>query len=78
MNIFKEVQHASLNPLKEMPGLVPDSQSRPADIYIANWIDGRKMAFDVSVVSPTQAAILHHAADSAIEMRKTSKNRDHC
>ena len=38
------------------------------------------MAFDVSVVSPTQAAILHHAADSAaaaIEMRKTSKNRDH-
>ena len=79
-NIFKEAQHASLNPLKEMPGLVPNSQSRPADIYIANWIDGRKMAFDVSVVSPTQAAILHHAADSAaaaIEMRKTSKNRDH-
>ena len=38
------------------------------------------MAFDVSVVSPTQDAILHHAADSAaaaIEMRKTTKNRAH-
>ena len=76
--IYKEAQHASLNPMKEMPGLVPNSQSRPADVYIANWVDGRKMAFDVSVVSPTQDAILHHAADSAaaaIEMRKTTKNR---
>ena len=77
-NIFKEAQHASLNPMMEMPGLVPNSQSRPADVYIDNWIDGRKMAFDVSVVSPTQEAILHRAADSAaIEMRKSSKNRQH-
>ena len=69
--IFMEA-HASLNPTKEMPGLVLDSQSRPADVYIGNWIDGRKMAFDVSVVSPTQDAILHRAADfaaAANEMR---------
>ena len=79
-SIFKEAQHASLNPMMEMPGLVPTSQSRPADVYIDNWIDGRKMAFDVSVVSPTQVAILHRAADAAaaaIEMRKSSKNRAH-
>ena len=59
--------------------LVPNSQSRPADVYVANWIDGRKMAFDVSVVSPTQDAVLHQAADSAaaINMRKSSKNRAH-
>ena len=63
-----------------MPGLVPGSQSRPADVYIENWIDGGKLAFDVSVVSPTQDAILLHAADtpaSAIKMRKASKVRDH-
>ena len=57
------------------------TQSRPADVYVANWsIDGRKIAFDVSVVSPTQEAILHRAADSAaaaIEMRKASKMRAH-
>ena len=42
------------------------------------------MAFDVSVVSPTQDAVIHRAAESpaaAIEMRKAAKNRahfDHC
>ena len=79
-NIFREAQHASLNPTKEMPGLILNSQSRPADVYIGNWIDGRKMAFDVSVVSPTQESILHRAADSAaaaIEMRKSAKMRTH-
>ena len=38
------------------------------------------MAFDVSVISPTQEAVLHRAADSAaaaIEMRKSSKIRNH-
>ena len=51
--IFQAAQHASLNPLKEMPGLIPNSLSRPADVYIGNWVDGRKVAFDVSVTSPT-------------------------
>ena len=49
-------------------------------MYIANWTDGRKMALDVSVISPTQDAVLHRAADSAaaaIEMRKSSKIRNH-
>ena len=78
-HIFKEAQHASLNPTKEMPGLILHSQSRPADIYFSNWINGQKMAFDVSVVSPTQDAILHRAnsAAAAIEMRKASKNQTH-
>ena len=82
--IFKEAQLASLNPTSEMPGLIPGSQSRPADVFIPSWIDGKKVAFDVSVVSPTQDAIVQRAADfpaAAIEMRKASKNRthfDHC
>ena len=63
-----------------MPGLIPGTQSRPGDVYIENWVDGKKMAFDVSVVSPVQDAILHRAAEtpaSAIEMRKSSKMRTH-
>ena len=78
--IFKEAQHASLNPTKEMPGLIPGSQSRPADVFIDNWVDGRKMAFDVSVTSPTQQALLFQAAETAafaINARKTAKNRAH-
>ena len=67
-----------------MPGLIPGSLSRPADIYIQNWVDGRKVAFDVSVTSPTQEAVLFQAAEHpghAIEARKRAKNRahfDHC
>ena len=78
--IHKEAQLASLSPTTEMPGLVPGTLSRPADVYIPSWIDGRKVAFDISVVSPTQDAILHRAAETpaaAIEMRKADKNRRH-
>ena len=51
-----------------------------ADVFIRNWVDGRKVAFDVSVVSPTQDAIVLRASEiagAAIEMRKRSKVRDH-
>ena len=78
--IFKQAQRASLSPTMEMPGLVPGSQSRPADVYIPLWVDGKKTAFDISVVSPTQDAIVDRAADlpaAAIEMRKKSKSRLH-
>ena len=63
-----------------MPGLIPGSASRPADVFVENWVDGRKIAFDVSVVSPTQDAVIHRAAEfpaAAIEMRKAAKNRAH-
>ena len=75
-----EAQRASLNPTKEFPGIVPGSLSRPADIYVPDWIDGRKVAFDVSVTSPTQEAVLLRAAETAataIDARKATKNRAH-
>ncbi len=78
--VYKEAQRASFSPTMEMPGLIAGSQSRPADVYIPSWIDGQKTAFDISVVSPTQDAIVDRAADfpaAAIEMRKTSKCRQH-
>ena len=78
--IFNEAQRACLDPTKEMPGIVPGSLSRPADVFVRNWIDGRKVAFDVSVVSPVQDAIILRASDipgAAIEMRKAEKNRKH-
>lgn len=78
--IFKETRRAGFNPKKEMPALIPGSQSRPAGVFIEEWTDGKRMAFDVSVVSPTQEAIVDRAAliaASAIEMRKTEKNRKH-
>ena len=78
--IFHEAQVGAFNPTKEMPGLIPGSQSRPADVYIEDWVDGSKCCFDISVISPTQEGIIDRAcgtAGSALEMRKTSKNRNH-
>ena len=48
--------------------------------YVPHWPDGRRIAFDVSVISPTQEALLPRAAETAataIESRKASKNRTH-
>ena len=42
--IHDEAERASLNPTKELPGLAPGLLPRPAD-----WTDGRKVVFDVSV-----------------------------
>ncbi len=65
---------------KIMICIVHSIHSQPADVFIENWVDGRKVAFDVSVVSPVQEAVLQCAADvagAAIDMRKSSKTRAH-
>ena len=52
-------------PRKEVPSLIPGSQSRPVDIYLPNWERGQPAALDVTVISPLQPLILHRAASSA-------------
>ena len=42
----------------EMPEVVSGSESRPADVFITPRVNGKKTVFDVSVVSPTQGAIV--------------------
>ena len=39
---FQEAQSASLNPTKEMLGPIPGSQTRPADVFLENRVDGEK------------------------------------
>ena len=63
--IYREAQTVSMNPQKQMPGLIPGSVSRPADVYVA---------FDISITSPTQAA---YCPGGAIDLTKASKNRAH-
>ena len=78
--IYKTAQHASLDPQKEMPGLVLGTLSRPADVFIVNWVDGRMIAFDVSVSLPTQEAVVYQAAQrpaAAIDARKQTKMQSH-
>ena len=60
--IFSAAQTAALAPRKELPSLVPCSQSRPADIFLPNWERGRAAALDVSVISTLQRLTLSGAA----------------
>ena len=50
--IFNAAQSAALAPTREAPGLVPSSLSRPADVLLPNWSQGRPAALDVHVISP--------------------------
>ncbi len=60
--VFNSAQSAALSPSKETPGLVPDSASRPADVLLPNWTNGRPAALDVHVISPLQSLTMSEAA----------------
>ena len=69
--IFEEAQRASLNPTKEMPGLIPGTLSRPGDIAFQSWIDGNKIAFDVSDGRTDEACTFLKKEYSFIKSRNT-------
>ena len=51
--VFSAAQSAALAPSKEMPNLIPDSYSRPANVFFPTWSCGRPAALDVQVISLT-------------------------
>ena len=60
--------------------MFPPFSSRKKKVITNQRTDGRKVALDVSVTSPTLKAFLHRAAETAataIEVRKASKIRAH-
>ena len=82
--IFSAAQSAALAPRREVPSLIPNSQSRPADVYLPNWKRGCPAALDVSVISTMQHATIQGAATTkghallAGEARKLSAHADAC
>ena len=52
--LFRAAQSAALASLREMPNLVPNSLSRPADILLPTWNYGRPAALDIHIISPLQ------------------------
>ena len=53
--IFCAAQSAALSPSKEVPNLILDSLSRPADVFLPTWWScGRPAALDVHDISPLQ------------------------
>ncbi len=62
--IFSAAQSAALGPSREAQGLIPESLSRPADVFLPTWQGGRPAALDVHVISPLQQTLIHEAAFS--------------
>ena len=73
--IFVIAQAATLGPRREAPCLVPNSSSRPADVLLPSWSQGRSAALDVSVISPLQKLTLNGAATSPGHALNVGANR---
>ena len=58
---------------------MPDSERRPADIFIRNWAGGKDAAIDVTVIHPLQGATRRGAATTpghALTVAYNRKMRD--
>ena len=78
--LFSTASSAALAPLREVPGLIAGSQSRPADVFLPAWTNGGPTALDVTVVSPMQKALIRGAASTAghaLQHRLTQKLSKH-
>ena len=78
--VFSAAQSAALKPRKEVPSLIPGTQSRPADIFLPNWRRGRLASLDVTVISTLQQLTLQGAASSpgyALAVGKERKRASH-
>ena len=84
--IFSAAQSAALAPRKEVPSLIPNTQCRPADIYLPNWKrgQGRPAALDVTVISTLQSLTLNQSSSvqghalMVGEERKRAKHAEAC
>ena len=68
-NLLRDALHqtasaAALAPVKEGRFLLPGRDARPADLLIPGWSGGRDVAYDVTVVSPLQRAMVAGAAET--------------
>ena len=63
--VFSATQSAGLAPSKEMPNLIPDTSSRPADVFLPTWSRGWPAALDVQVISPLRQQTLGKAASTS-------------
>ena len=78
--IFSAARSAALAPRKEIPALVPGSNSRPADVYLPIWERGASAALDVTVISPLQKLTINQSAVTqghAITVARTRKFAAH-
>ena len=53
------------------------SHTRPADLLVPNWVQGKPAAFDLSVTSPLNPTIISEASVTAGVAAKATEERKH-
>ena len=75
-SLFATAQAAGLSPQKEVRGLLPGTDLRPADVLIPRWTAGRDTALDVSIIHPfQQATCAREANDPGFSLRFAYDNK---
>ena len=62
--LYLAAQSAALAPRREVPSLIPGSQSRRADIYLPRWKRGQPAALNVTVISTLQEQTITGASST--------------
>ena len=61
--LFSAASSANLAPLREMRALIPESDSRPADILIPRYTNGLDTCIDVTVINSCRLDLLLKSAE---------------
>ena len=60
--LYQTAQQAQLRPRKELDGLLPGVDERPADVLLPYWTHGKDTATHVTVVNALQSALAGRVA----------------
>ena len=59
---FSAVSAANLSPVCEQQNVIPETNSRPGDVYSTCWSAGQPAALDITNTSPLQPSIISNGA----------------
>ena len=59
---FSACSAANLSPVCEQENLIPETNSRPGNMYLPCWSAGQPAALDITITSPLQPSIISNAA----------------
>ncbi len=62
--LFTAAQYVVFAPSRETAGIVADSLSHPADVFLPTWHLGRSAVLDMHIISPLQHALVNSTAAS--------------
>ena len=63
--VIYDLCSSALHPIKEKKGILPDL-SKPADVFIPNWINGKALCIDVSIASVTCKTVVFNSSKSTL------------